>query len=133
MCCLLWIVVDFVVGCIGCVVCVEVCLEGVLKFGVGWFVEFDFFSVGCMLCGECVSCCEVGLFDGVCLVFFWIVMIGEVCLVLVGIYCCSCQDVCEFVVICFCLVFGGVVLVELDSQCCNGCGVCLVFCLSQVI
>jgi ferredoxin-type protein NapF len=126
--------VEFIDLCTRCGACIDACPENIIKTGSGKFPILDFTQDGCSFCKQCVESCNHNAFYSVNeKPWALTASIQEKCLSKIGVVCQSCADVCEYGVIKFSLQMGGIPSINLNADCCNGCGQCVSICPKDAI
>ncbi|GAA3531556.1 ferredoxin-type protein NapF [Zobellella aerophila] len=134
--CLPWSVdwFGFTAGCTRCGDCLRACPEQIIVPGDGGYPIIRFSRGECSFCGNCVDSCGQDIFfDKQQSPWRQLASFGDACLAKQGIYCRSCQDVCNAAAIKFKPRPGGISRPELIGDLCTGCGACVAPCPVQTI
>jgi ferredoxin-type protein NapF len=127
----------FVRRCDGCLACVDVCSEGILRPGSDGHVEVDFRYGGCDFCGACAAACDRGALrrgqTGHDRAFRHQPVIDDTCLAMAGEPCRTCEAFCDNYAIRFNPDAQGRVVPQVLDELCNGCGACVGPCPVQSI
>lgn len=134
--CLPWSVdwLSFTADCTRCGDCLRACPEQIIVQGDGGYPVLLFSQGECSFCGACADSCPQALFvDRELAPWQQLATFGDACLAMQGVYCRSCQDVCEANAIKFTPRPGGISRPELVGDLCSGCGACVAPCPVQTI
>lgn len=115
--------------CRDCDLCMKACPEAVLAPDDGGRPRFDPSLGECTFCGECASVCPTDALMAERLAEWpWRAEAGAACLSAKGVFCRSCQDVCDARAISFRPQIGGSAAPVIDLGQCTGCGACVPLC-----
>ncbi len=120
--------------CTSCGDCIDACPESILFKGVAGTPVLSFSSGQCTFCGACAEVCAESVFrDATEVPWELVATLGEACLLLSGVSCRSCVDVCDEEALHFELRAGSVGAITVDSNTCTGCGACASICPTAAI
>ncbi|WP_133406297.1 ferredoxin-type protein NapF [Parashewanella tropica] len=126
--------IEFTDLCSRCDACIDVCETHIIFRGDGGFPEVDFNKGECTFCEKCVSACNEPIFDRTQSQPWSIkAQIQQTCLALNGVWCQSCQDMCEPEAIRFEYRLNQTPSPIIDTEACTGCGACVEPCPSNAI
>lgn len=135
-----WVISEqtFIEGCTQCNRCVEQCETKVIKRDKAGFPFVDFSIDECSFCGQCETVCEQPLFKPTSdrankKPWSLQISIETTCFTNKGVFCQSCQDVCDSRAITFSYSQAGVPKPSLDTDLCTQCGACVSTCPTSAI
>ncbi len=116
-------------ACTSCGDCIQACPEGILFQGPAGTPTLSFTAGECTFCGACADACAEAVFTDTTEVPWTLVAhLSSACLLVSGVSCRSCTDMCDAHALRFDLRAGAVGRVGVDTQSCTGCGACVAGC-----
>ncbi|RLV61525.1 ferredoxin-type protein NapF [Parashewanella curva] len=126
--------IEFTDICSRCDACITACETKIIFRGDGGFPEVDFNKGECTFCEQCVNACKEPIFD-IKQAQPWEIkaQVKDNCLAHNGVWCQSCQDMCEPEAIRFEFRINQAPIPIIDTQACTGCGACVEPCPTNAI
>ncbi len=127
--------INFHNQCTQCGECIAACSEGILIKNEDGFPQVDFKKGGCVFCGDCARACAHDVFKQDLDSKPWqqVANIEIDCLTYKGVACQSCQDSCDSHAIRFEYAVGWTPRPAVNTDTCNGCGMCVQVCPAEAI
>lgn len=121
-------------ACTGCGDCITACPQNILELDGNKRVRVALRGSECTFCGACADACAEPVFDLDHSPPWPVVAeISGNCLMVAGISCQLCTDICEPRALRLDLGVRPVGAIRLDTAACTGCGACLSLCPSDAI
>ena len=116
-------------NCVSCGACIRACPEAILIEGPARTPVVNFHQGECTFCAACADACPEPVFrDTTTTPWLIKARISDQCLLMRGVECRSCTDMCEPRALRFDLRVRPLGAITLDNDACTGCGACVAAC-----